>query len=369
MSKSNTVIFDRGPNGQPTQFAGAERVIRADTPEDVATAFEAMRGARAQGKWLAGFASYELGYCLSRRLRPLLPERRDLPLLAFGVYDGPEAYTPRAAEAQATLDAPEVDFPAYARAFQRLHDYIGAGDCYQVNLTFPIPVTSPASAPDLYAALTKGAVPHGAYVDLAGARLLSRSPELFFRVTGDRIETRPMKGTRPRGGTPEEDAALVADLQGAVKDRAENLMIVDLLRNDISRICEIGSVKVPKLFEVETYPTVHQMISVIEGRLQPETGLPEILAAMFPCGSVTGAPKIRAMEIIHELETAPRGAYCGSIGWASPEGDMEFNVAIRTLTEISTGHYRLNVGGGIVHDSRAEDEYEEALWKARFLKT
>lgn len=369
MNTIDTVIFDNGPHGQPAVFSAADRVIRADTPEELAPAFEAMKTAKSSGKWLAGFASYELGYCLSHRLAPLLPPVRDLPLLAFGVYDAPAVFAPEIAQAEAILGAPEVDFPAYARAFQRLHDYIGAGDCYQVNLTFPIPVTSQASPFDLYAALAKGAVPHGAYVDLAGVRLLSRSPELFFRVAGDVIETRPMKGTRPRGATPEADAALIADLLGAEKDRAENLMIVDLLRNDISRICQVGSVKVPKLFEVETYPTVHQMISVVQGRLQTGTGLPEILTAMFPCGSVTGAPKIRAMEIIHELETTPRGAYCGAIGWAAPDGDMEFNVAIRTLTQIGAGQYRLNVGGGIVHDSRAEAEYEEALWKARFLKT
>jgi para-aminobenzoate synthetase component 1 len=369
MDMTDTVIFDRGPSGSPTQFAGAQRIIRVDDPQDVAGAFAALRAAKSEGKWLAGFVSYELGYCLSRRLSPLLPKDRDLPLLAFGVYDTPTPFIAHPADAEASLGTPEVDYPTYARAFKRLHDYIGSGDCYQVNLTFPIPVSSKDTPWDLYGGLAKGAVPHGAYVDLAGARLLSRSPELFFRVLGDVIETRPMKGTRPRGATPEADAALIADLHGAEKDRAENLMIVDLLRNDISRICRIGTVKVPKLFEIETYPTVHQMISIIQGRLESDVGLPEILAAMFPCGSVTGAPKIRAMEIIRELEATPRGAYCGAIGWAAPNGDMEFNVAIRTLTQTGEGAYRLNVGGGIVHDSRAEAEYEEALWKARFLNT
>lgn len=368
MSMTQSVIFDHGPDGQPAIFAQAAHVIRADTPDEVPGAFEAMRKARRDGKWLAGFASYELGYCLADLLAPLMPPDRDVPLLAFGVYDAPVAYHPQSATAEVVTGDPAIDFPTYAAAFARLHDYIGAGDCYQVNLTFPIPVASQTPAPELYAALSAGKVPHGAYVDLAGIRLLSRSPELFFRVAGDRIETRPMKGTRPRGATPAEDAALVADLLGAEKDRAENLMIVDLLRNDISRLCRIGTVKVPKLFAVETYPTVHQMISVIEGQLESETGLPEILTAMFPCGSVTGAPKIRAMEIIRELEPSPRGVYCGAIGWAAPHGDMEFNVAIRTLTETGAGTFRANVGGGVVHDSRAADEYEEALWKARFLK-
>ena len=208
---------------------------------------------------------------------------------------------------------------------------------------------------------------HGALVQLPGATLVSRSPELFFALDGrGGIEARPMKGTAAREADPARDAAAAAALGRDEKNRAENLMIVDLLRNDISRIAEIGSVRVPELFAVESYATVHQMVSRVVGRLEPGTRLSRVFAALFPCGSVTGAPKIRAMEIIRALEPEPRGAYCGAIGWAGPDGRASFNVAIRTLALYPGGEAVLNVGGGVVADSTAEAEYEEALWKARF---
>jgi para-aminobenzoate synthetase component I len=175
-----------------------------------------------------------------------------------------------------------------------------------------------------------------------------------------------MKGTAPRDADPARDAALRAELGHDVKNRAENLMIVDLLRNDIGRIAEIGSVRVPELFTVETYATVHQMVSRVTGRLAPGTRLSRVFRALFPCGSVTGAPKLRAMEIIRELEPWPREAYCGAIGWAAPDGRASFNVAIRTIALHPGGEAVLNVGGGLVADSSAASEYEEALWKARF---
>jgi para-aminobenzoate synthetase component 1 len=174
-----------------------------------------------------------------------------------------------------------------------------------------------------------------------------------------------MKGTMPRGATPQEDDANYSFLKHDVKNRAENLMIVDLLRNDLSRISEIGSVKVPTLFEVETYATVHQMVSHVVGQIMPDVGLTEIFAALFPCGSITGAPKVRSMEVIRALEPDPREAYCGTIGWAAPDGSSRFNVAIRTLM-VEDRMAKLNVGGGVVWDSTATSEYEEALWKTRY---
>jgi len=199
-----------------------------------------------------------------------------------------------------------------------------------------------------------------------GPALLSRSPELFFRTDSDgRIETRPMKGTLPRLNDPAQDAAQRTTLSRDEKNQAENLMIVDLLRNDISRICQVGSVRAPDLFTVETYATVHQMVSTVEGQLQPGIGLGDIFAALFPCGSITGAPKLRAMQIIRELEPWPREAYCGTIGWAAPDGRSCFNVAIRTVM-LDGDRATLNVGGGLVWDSTAPSEYEEALWKARY---
>ncbi len=220
----------------------------------------------------------------------------------------------------------------------------------------------------LYHALTRlQPVQYGALVQAEGLpAILSRSPELFFRTdAAGMIETRPMKGTQPRSSDPVEDAARAVFLKSDEKNQAENLMIVDLLRNDISRICEAGSVHVPELFTVESYETVHQMVSLIRGQMEPGTRLSDILRALFPCGSITGAPKLRAMEIIAELEPNPRDIYCGSIGWMAPDGRSEFNVAIRTLL-LDGQDATLNVGGGLVYDSTAASEYEEALWKARF---
>jgi para-aminobenzoate synthetase component 1 len=372
------ILLEDGPNGAPALFDRPRRLIRASGVDDVAPALEALDTARAEGFWIAGFASYELGYALEPRLAPLMPARQRLPLLAFGLYDTPEDAAPFLAQAArevsgASLSAPEPFWSAsdHGRALQRIHDYIAAGDIYQANLTMGMRAYRSGSAPGLYAALrARQPVQHGAYVDLPDLPvLLSRSPELFFATNAQGgIETRPMKGTAPRASNPAHDAALKMELQQSPKNRAENLMIVDLLRNDISRICEIGSVKVPDLYAIESYATVHQMVSRVTGHLLPGTAPSDLFRALFPCGSITGAPKIRAMEIIHELESGPRGAYCGAIGWMGPDGASSFNVAIRTLTLYGETEVEFGVGGGIVADSTAAGEYEEALWKARFAE-
>lgn len=374
-SKSGQVIFDRGPLSSGTLFAAPLEVIRADGPGDLPAAFEALERARASGLWLAGYASYELGYMMVDRLRALLPLVRETPLLQFGVFDAPSAFTADrtaalvpAAHINLSSFTPAWDIARYRAAFDQVHAYIGAGDVYQVNLTFPLFARVTGAAIGLYLALAaRQPVAHGAFVDLGGPILLSRSPEQFFRIdeTG-RIETRPMKGTAPRGRDAAEDADRRDWLAADPKNRAENLMIVDLLRNDLARIAEVGSVRVPELFQVETFATVHQMTSRVGAQLRPGLSLSDLFMALFPCGSITGAPKIRAMEIIRALEPAPREAYCGAIGWIAPTGAMEFNVAIRTLVLPGDGTARLNVGGGVVHDSTAEAEYEEALWKTRF---
>jgi para-aminobenzoate synthetase component 1 len=267
---------------------------------------------------------------------------------------------------------PAIARADYGRAFDRLHAFLAAGDAYQVNLTFPMRQRLVAGTPlGLYGALRRrGAVGHGAYADLGGGGpvVVSRSPELFFQVRADRITARPMKGTAPRDPDPARDAALAAALAASDKARAENLMIVDLLRNDIGRLCRPGSVRVPALFALERYATVHQMTSTVEGRLAEPSSLAALMPALFPCGSVTGAPKIRAMEIIHMLEPAPRGVYCGAVGWMAPDGGADFSVAIRTLSLWPGGEIDVNVGGGVVIDSTAQGEWEEALWKARFAK-
>jgi para-aminobenzoate synthetase component 1 len=375
---AHVILLEHGPGGTPALFTAPRDVIVAPTPRDVAIALARAEAARAAGAWVAGYVGYEAGYALEPKLARQMPPRRKGPLVALGVFGGPQDADPvlaRAAEeGRATaMTAPEplVGRRAYGNAARKVLAYIAAGDCYQVNLTFPMAARLIAGTPlGLYGAFRRtGAVGHGAYVDLGvGPVVVSRSPELFFQVRADgRIQARPMKGTRPRGRNAAEDAAIVAELQAAEKDRAENLMIVDLLRNDISRLAEIGSVKVPALFAVESYATVHQMTSTIEGRLQEPPSLPGLMAALFPCGSVTGAPKIRAMEIIREVEPAPRGVYCGAVGWMSPTGDADFSVAIRTLS-VSGSEIVMNVGGGVTHGSTVDGEWEEALWKARFVK-
>ncbi|MGI3210687.1 aminodeoxychorismate synthase component I [Roseovarius tibetensis] len=363
------IRLDHGPDGAACLFARPARYIAARHADEVPAALAAMDAARAAGHWLAGFASYELGHALEPRLAPLLTDRQRLPLLQFGVYDAPVAASPLAAGPAGLGEMrPAWDAARYEHAFRTVHDYIGAGDIYQANLTFPIQMTATGTPQALYEMLSHvQPVRYGALVEAEGLpAILSRSPELFFRTTATgRIETRPMKGTQPRSADPAEDARRRRFLQSDEKNRAENLMIVDLLRNDISRVSRPGSVKVPELFAVETYNTVHQMTSLISAQLVQGARLSDILRALFPCGSITGAPKLRAMQILGELEPAPREVYCGTIGWAAPDGRAEFNVAIRTLL-VEDGHATLNVGGGVVHDSTAAGEFEEALWKARF---
>ncbi len=372
MSSDASVLFDSGPLKTGSLFRSPRRIIEAWQPDDVAGAFKAMEAARDEGLWLAGHMAYELGYLLTPKLANRLPEGRAEPLLRFGVFD--DVGPPRQLEikGQAALGpfTPAWGFEEYAKAFDIVRDLLASGDIYQANLTFPMMASFDGSLPQLYATLKeRQPVPHGAFVDLGATKLLSRSPELFFSLSSDGVlRTRPMKGTIRRGDTPQEDVQLKAQLAQSEKDRAENLMITDLLRNDFGRISKIGTVRVPKLFEVESYTTVHQMTSEVTSEISPNQTLTDIFAATFPCGSITGAPKIRAMEILSELEPAPRGAYCGAIGWIAPDGAMEFNVAIRTLICAPSGQVTLNVGGGVVYDSTAQGEYAEALLKARFAQ-
>ncbi|PTV96653.1 para-aminobenzoate synthetase component 1 [Rhodobacter aestuarii] len=370
MQQTPRFEFDRGPEGTGLHLTRPVSVIRADHPQEMAQAFAEIAAARAAGKWLAGMLSYELGYLFSPKLEPLLPPNRTLPLMLFGVYDAPELAVPETEpSAEAPQFTPVISQHAYQQAFDRVQAYIAAGDTYQINLTFPQTAPYAGDPRALYARL-KAVQPvgHGVLVEAGDFALLSRSPELFFAIDAARQATvRPMKGTVARGANPQADQAAAAWLQGSEKNRAENLMIVDLLRNDLSRISKVGSVRVPALYDIESYTTVHQMTSTVTAQLLEGVDFQQICAALFPCGSVTGAPKIRAMQIIHELETAPRGAYCGAIGWIAPDGAMEFNVAIRTI-ELRDGVATLNVGGGLVHDSEGASEWAEALSKAAFVR-
>ena len=255
----------------------------------------------------------------------------------------------------------------YGRAFERIKSYLLEGDCYQINLAqrFSAPVAGSLFAG--YKTLRRlNPAPFSAYLKTPFARVLSTSPERFLAVWEGQVETRPVKGTRPRGPTPEADSALQRELADSTKDRAENLMIVDLLRNDLGRVCSPGSVQVPRLFEVESYATVHHLVSTVTGQLAPGQDAVSLMRACFPGGSITGAPKIRAMEIIEELEPHRRGVYSGAIGYLGYDGAMDTNIAIRTLIH-SADAIRFWAGGGIVHDSQVEEEYQEAFDKIAAL--
>jgi para-aminobenzoate synthetase/4-amino-4-deoxychorismate lyase len=370
------LILDDAAQGLARAYAAPLETIRADLPRQVPAALAAVEAARAAGRHVAGYFSYELGYALEARLRPLMPPARDVPLLWFGVFEAPETFEGDAAfdawcdgRAYAGPLAHEWDAAAYRVRFDRVRDLIAAGDLYQANLSFRSRFAFLGDPLALYRGLrAASAARYGAYLDDGERQILSLSPELFFDLAADgKIAARPMKGTAARGDDPIADAEARARLAASPKDRAENLMIVDLLRNDLGRIAEIGSVSVGDLFAVETYPTVHQMVSTVTARLKPGTGVSDIVRALFPCGSVTGAPKIRAMEVIAELEQSRRGVYCGAIGHFAPDGSARFNVAIRTLT-IAGGRGELGIGGAVVQDSVADGEYAECLLKARYFE-
>ncbi|GAA0540406.1 para-aminobenzoate synthetase/4-amino-4-deoxychorismate lyase [Rhizomicrobium palustre] len=359
-------------------FIAPKAVLRADRSEEVAPLLLALEAARAAGNYVAGYFSYELGYVLEPKLLARLPDGRRGPLAWFGVFDAPEVLSGEAASgaliawqqgrAYAGPLTPEWDETAYRARFDRVKAYIAAGDIYQANLSFRSRFAFQGDPLALYAGLRQAAgARYGAYVEDGERHILSLSPELFFDLSADGVLTaKPMKGTAGRGADPAADARAQEALAQSPKDRAENLMIVDLLRNDLGRIAETGSVSVPSLFAVETYPTLHQMVSTITAKLKPEQGAAEVVKALFPCGSITGAPKIRAQEVLAELEESSRGVYCGAIGYFAPDGSARFNVAIRTMT-ISGGRGELGIGGGVVQDSRGEDEYAEALLKARYF--
>jgi len=255
----------------------------------------------------------------------------------------------------------------YVQAFDRVHQYILAGDCYQINLAQRFHARCTGDSLAAYAALREACpTPFAAYLETPSHSVLCLSPERFLKVCDGQIETRPIKGTRGRSIDVERDRALSRELEDSLKDRAENLMIVDLLRNDLGRSCAIGSVRVPELFAIETYPNVHHLVSAVTGTLATDRDALDLIAGAFPGGSITGAPKIRAMQIIEELEPVRRSLYCGSIGYLGCEGQVDLNIAIRTLLRQDDDLY-LWGGGGIVADSMAEAEYQETLTKVRLL--
>lgn len=352
--------------------------IRADDPAGVPAALAAIEAGVARGLHAAGFFSYELGYGLEPKLAHRMPALRKVPLLWFGLYKEPREL--RGKQVQSWLQTEAIGNPvlgalahtwdqdAYLKRFAAVQDNIRSGDIYQLNLTFKAKFKLEGSPLALYRDLRlKQRVAYGGLVDTGAATILSASPELFIEQHGRTIFTRPMKGTAPRAGTQEGEREVRHTLSTDIKSRAENLMIVDLMRNDLGRIAELGTVSVTDLFTVETFQTLHQMTSGVRGVLKPEVGLEDLLKAIFPPGSVIGAPKIRAMELISDLETEPRGVYCGAIGRISPGGKALFNVAIRTAVVDRDGYGEMGIGSGLVADSDGVKEHAECLLKMKFL--
>ncbi|MDO7907912.1 aminodeoxychorismate synthase component I [Paenibacillus sp. JX-17] len=347
-------------------------IYQADHLDCINAVLKAAERAALQGRYVVGYVAYEAAGAFDRRLVTRQPGAG--PLAWFAVY----AQAVPAAEAEAASISEEAEFSLggwsantlqdeYSEIIQRIKHHIAEGETYQTNYT--IRMNSDFAGDDyaFYRQLCQNQqAAYSAYIHLGDCRVLSVSPELFFEVEDGEILTRPMKGTAPRGRWKEEDDRLREQLRHSDKDRAENVMIVDLLRNDLSRIAETGTVRVDKLFKIELYPTVFQMTSEVWA--QTKCGLSEIFSALFPCGSITGAPKVSTMEIITEIEREPRGVYCGSIGLLLPGGHSIFNVAIRTVQlDKQAGKASYGAGGGITWDSSAEGEYQEVYNKAAVL--
>ena len=372
MSPKSYIFLDDQLTNTQRYYTDPVDILIADDPGDIDDIFAKLTQYHQEGYFIAGYLSYDLGYVFEDALSHCLAPKRPTPLLNFGIFKTFERQAPTqllySSQAPDLTLTPLWSEAEYSKRFSQVMDYIRAGDVYQINLTFPMTGPYDGPAHTLYAAFRhrqKGR--YGGVVHLGNAPdIISLSPELFFRKEDMDMSMRPMKGTRPRSANSQIDEELRLNMRNDVKSQAENLMIVDLLRNDLSRISEPGSVKVPELFALESYETLHQMTSRVVSKLTPDIDMKSIFQNLFPCGSVTGAPKIRAMEIIDDLETTPRGAYCGALGYIDPNGDACFNVGIRTLT-LSGKRLTYNVGSGLVYDSQAQDEYHECLLKADVL--
>ena len=353
------------------------RVV-ARSADEVAPALMKLDALRREGTWLAGYVAYEAGYALIPALSSCMPAEPGT-LIDCYAFDEPERLSADATQTllvSLTIGTSTItdlclgeSRAHYLQQLETLRQHLRDGDTYQVNYTLRLGVAAEGCPVALYRQLReRQRVRYSALMLLPERAILSLSPELFIRKRGSRLESRPMKGTAARGETAAEDAAIAAALPNDEKQRAENLMIVDLMRNDIGRLAKIGTMKAERLFEVETFETVHQMISVVEGEVAPDLSLQQLLEGLFPCGSITGAPKIRTMEIIRALEATPRGVYTGAIGYVTPDNDVTLSVPIRTLViDAQSGRGELGIGGGITWASDPLEEWDECLLKARFL--
>ena len=338
----------------------------ANRIDEVMSVLEFAEDEARAGSYVAVMLSYEAAPAFDSAL--VAHDPFEFPLAWASVVENPSEVATNVGVISNSW-SPRVDRDEYDRAVARIRELIAAGDTYQVNYSFPLTTSFSGDAYELYRnlCLTQGA-PYSAFLDLGRFKVLCLSPELFFARHGNHVITKPMKGTVKRGRWLEEDREMAQWLSTSSKDRAENVMIVDLLRNDLGKVAVPGSVRVSSLFDLERFETVWQMTSTVEATLTEGTSLVDLMTALFPCGSVTGAPKIRTMQIIRELERFPRGAYTGTIGFLKPGGDCIFNVAIRTVViDTETNVATFGVGGGVTIDSTAEREYEECLVKSRFL--
>ena len=377
--------------GEAKVLSGLRQRITARSAAELPAAFAAIQTAQGAGHWIALMLDYELGEWFEPALQPTaraaqaelptptgaaqthLKPRSRLTALVFDsvtvekpwVSSGSASAVAKACITSVTASLSQTD---YFDRIQKIKEWIAQGEVYQINSTFALNVSTQGSAQALYRQLAnQHPSAHAAFIEDDEQTVLSFSPELFLQRRGTTLITRPMKGTAPRSNDPLEDQRLGQHLQASAKDRAENLMIVDLLRNDLGRIALPGSVVAAPLFSLEAYPSVWTMTSTIQATIAPETSLEQILRALFPCGSITGAPKIAAMKRIQQTEAQPRGLYCGSLGWLAPNGDFSLNVAIRTLLLKQDGSGLYHIGGGIVHDSVAQLEWDECHWKARIV--
>jgi para-aminobenzoate synthetase/4-amino-4-deoxychorismate lyase len=398
-SKENVVFLESAQNDRNNiysfLFIDPVQILQIHRVSELADLLASIPGYVQQGYYLAGYFAYECGYHIEK-LGLLDYHSEKQPLAWFGVYSQPIIYnhtsgklqgvseldgiiaTPHISQHETTprLDNMhfDLDEAEYSENIHKIKEYICAGDVYQINFTSRYHFTFDGSPMSLYKALkSKQRVSYSAYIRAAGQDILCLSPELFFCIKGQQIIARPMKGTMPRGRTQLEDQCVAESLSRDSKNRAENVMIVDLLRNDLGRLCQVSSVTVPKLFTIEKYDTLFHMTSTVEGILKEDVDYSPVFRSLFPCGSITGAPKIRAMEIIKQLESSPRGVYTGSIGYFAPPlghstGAVRamFNVAIRTVV-LENGRGEMGVGSGIIYDSLASDEYAECIVKAHFL--
>ncbi len=379
MNRAPTLAIVRSPRGEGGdgrwwRFSGPLESQLAATPEEVPGLLDCVERATGRGLWAVGFVAYEAAPAFDPALATSAPSSGSIPgpLAAFSFFTPPQKIATPGPGAGAGAGRraellPDLGEAEHAVALGAIREAIAAGETYQVNFTFPLRGSFAGDPEALFWRLAPAScAPHAAFLDCGAMAVVSLSPELFFRREGERLVMQPMKGTRPRGRFTAEDAGQAAALAGSAKERAENLMIVDMVRNDLGRIAEPGSVRVEALMALERYPTVWQMTSTVAARTA--ASLAETFAALFPCASVTGAPKARTMEWIARLERRQRGIYCGAIGWVAPQRRASFSVAIRTaVVDRYRGQIEYGVGSGVVWDSEAAAEYQECLTKGRAL--